>query len=45
LRVRVQARDPFYDQSHALAGNFSVGVERILRVSFNRQNEMHASLK
>jgi serine/threonine-protein kinase len=45
LRVRVQARDPFYDQSHALAGNFSVGAERILRVSFNRQNEMHASLK
>jgi len=45
LRVRVQSRDPFYDQSHALAGNFSVGAERILRVSFNKQNEMHASLK
>lgn len=45
LRVRVQARDPFSDQSHSVAGNFSVGAERILRVSFNKQNEMHASLK
>jgi hypothetical protein len=45
LRVRVQAHDPFYDQSHALAGNFSVGAERILRVSFDKHQEMHASLK
>jgi hypothetical protein len=45
LRVRVQARDPFSDQSHSVAANFSVGAERILRVSFNKQNEMHASLK
>jgi hypothetical protein len=41
----VQARDPFFDQSHALAGNFAAGAERILRVSFNKHNEMHASLK
>ena len=45
LRVRVQSRNPFYDQSHALAGDFPVGTERVLRVSFNKQNEMHASLK
>ena len=45
LRVRVQARDPFSDQSHSVAADFSVGAERILRVSFNKQNEMHASLK
>ncbi len=45
LRVRAQSRDPFFDQSNALAGNFPVGSERTLRVSFNRQNEMHASLK
>jgi serine/threonine protein kinase len=45
LRVRVQARNPFYDQSHALTGNFSVGTERILRVSFDKHDEMHASLK
>jgi serine/threonine protein kinase len=45
LRVRVQARNPFYDQSHALAGDFPVGAERVFRVSFNKHNEMHASLK
>jgi len=45
LRVRVQARNPFYDQSHALTGNFSVDAERVLRVSFDKHNEMHASLK
>ncbi|MFI5104404.1 MAG: hypothetical protein ACHP79_05720, partial [Terriglobales bacterium] len=45
LRVRVQARNPFYDQSHALTGNFSVGAERVLSVSFNKHFEMHASLK
>ena len=45
LRVRVQARNPFYDQSHALTGNFSVGAERILRVSVDKHNEMHASLR
>jgi serine/threonine-protein kinase len=45
LRVRVQSRDPFYDQSHALAGNFPMGAERTLRVSFNKHDEMHASLK
>lgn len=45
LRVRVQNRDPFYDQSHALAGNFLAGTERILRISFDKHNEMHASLK
>jgi hypothetical protein len=45
LRVRVQCRDPFYDQSHALAGNFPMGAEHILRVSFDKHNEMHASLK
>ena len=45
LRVHVQSRDPFYDQSHALAGNFQVGAEHILRVSFDKRNEMHASLK
>ena len=45
LRVRVQSRNPFYDQSHALAGDFPVGTERILRVSFDKHNEMRASLK
>ncbi|PYX31849.1 MAG: hypothetical protein DMG80_09340 [Acidobacteria bacterium] len=45
LRVRVQASSPFYDQSHALTGDFPVGTERVLRVSFNKQHEMHASLK
>jgi serine/threonine protein kinase len=45
LRVRVQSRNPFYDQSHALAGDFPVGSERVLRVSFDKHNEMHASLK
>jgi hypothetical protein len=45
LRVRVQASSPFYDQSHALTGDFSVDVERVLRVSFDKHNEMHASLK
>lgn len=45
LRVRAQSHDPFFDQSHTLAGNFPVGSERTLRVSFNKQNEMHASLK
>jgi serine/threonine protein kinase len=45
LRVRVQASDPFYDQSHSLAGDFPVGTERVLRVSFDRHHEMHASLK
>jgi hypothetical protein len=45
LRVRVQARNPFYDQSHALTGNFAVGAERVLRVSVNKNNEMHATLK
>ena len=45
LRVRVQSRSPFYDQSHALAGDFPVGSARVLRVSFDKHNEMHASLK
>jgi hypothetical protein len=45
LRVRVQASNPFYDQSHALTGDFPVGTERVLRVSFNKHHEMHASLK
>jgi serine/threonine protein kinase len=45
LRVRVQSRNPFYDQSHALAGDFPVGSERVLRVSFDKHNEIHASLK
>jgi hypothetical protein len=45
LRVRIQTRDPFSDQSHVLAGDFSVGSERILRVSFNKHSEMHAILK
>jgi serine/threonine protein kinase len=45
LRVRVQSRNPFYDQSHALAGDFPMGSERVLRVSFDKHNEMHASLK
>jgi eukaryotic-like serine/threonine-protein kinase len=45
LRVRIQTRDPFSDQSQVLAGDFSVGSERILRVSFNKHSEMHASLK
>jgi serine/threonine protein kinase len=45
LRVRVQARNPFYDQSHALTGNFSLGSEHVLRVSVDKHNEMHASLK
>jgi hypothetical protein len=45
LRVRVQSRNPFYDQSHALAGDFPVGSKRVLRVSFDKHNEMHASLK
>ena len=45
LRVRVQSRNPFYDQSHALAGDFPVGSERVLRVSFDKHNEMHASLR
>jgi serine/threonine protein kinase len=45
LRVRVQSRNPFYDQSHALAGDFPVGSNRVLRVSFDKHNEMHASLK
>jgi hypothetical protein len=41
----VQARNPFYDQSHALTGNFSLGSEHVLRVSVDKHNEMHASLK
>ena len=45
LRVRVQSRTPLYDESHALAGDFPVGTERVLRVSFDKHNEMHASLK
>jgi serine/threonine protein kinase len=45
LRVRVESRSPFYDQSHALAGDFAVGSERVLRVSFDKHNEIHASLK
>ncbi len=45
LRVHVQADNPFYDQSHALTGDFSVDIERVLRVSFDKHNEMHASLK
>jgi serine/threonine protein kinase len=45
VRVRVQSRSPFYDQSHALAGDFPVGSARVLRVSFDKHNEMHASLK
>jgi len=45
LHVRIQTRDPFSDQSQVLAGDFSVGSERILRVSFNKHSEMHASLK
>jgi hypothetical protein len=45
LRVRVQAHNPFYDQSHALAGDFPMGTERVLRVSFDKQSEMHASLR
>jgi serine/threonine protein kinase len=45
LKVRVQASNPFYDQAHALAGSFSVGDERILKVSFDKRSEMRASLK
>jgi serine/threonine protein kinase len=45
MRIRVQASNPFYDQSHILSGHFSDGSERVLRVSFSRQNEMTASLK
>jgi serine/threonine protein kinase len=45
MRIRIQASNPFYDQSHILSGNFPVGTERILRVSFNKHNEMTASLK
>jgi len=45
LRVRVQSSTPLYDESHALAGDFPVGTERVLRVSFDKHNEMHASLK
>ena len=45
LRVRVQGSDPFYDQSHVLAGEFPVGSERVLRVSFSKHDEMHAGLR
>jgi serine/threonine protein kinase len=45
MRIRVQARNPFYDESHILSGNFPVGTERVLRVSFSKHNEMTASLK
>jgi hypothetical protein len=45
MRIRVQARNPFYDQSHTLNGSFPVGTERVLRVSFTKHNEMIASLK
>ena len=45
LRVRVQSRNPFYDQSHELTGDFPVGSERVLRVSFDKHHEIHASLK
>jgi serine/threonine protein kinase len=45
MRIRIQASNPFYDQSHTLSGNFPVGTERVLRVSFSKQNEMTASLK
>lgn len=45
LRIRVQASNPSYDQSHILSGNFTVDTERVLRVSFSKHNEMIASLK
>jgi len=45
LRVRIQTSDPFSDQSHVLAGDFPVGSERILHVSFNKLSEMRAILK
>jgi len=45
MRIRVQASNPFYDQSHILSGNFPVGTERVLRVNFSKHNEMTASLK
>jgi serine/threonine protein kinase len=45
MRIRVQARNPFYDQSHILSGNFPVGTERVLRVTFSKRNEMTASLR
>lgn len=45
MRIRVQSRNPAYDQSHILSGNFPVGTERVLRVSFSKHNEMTASLK
>lgn len=45
MRIRVQAQNPFYDQSHILSGNFPVGAERVLRVTFSKRNEMTASLK
>jgi hypothetical protein len=45
LKVRVQARNPFYDQSHALSGSFSIGDQRVLKVTFDKRSEMRASLK
>jgi serine/threonine protein kinase len=45
IRIRVQARNPLYDQSHVLSGNFPMGTERVLRVSFNKHDEMTTSLK
>jgi serine/threonine protein kinase len=45
LRIRVQARNPFYDQSHTVSGSFPVGAERVLRVRFTKHNEMTAYLK
>jgi hypothetical protein len=45
MRVRIQASNPTYDQSHILRGTFAAGAERVLRVSFGRRDEMKASLK
>jgi serine/threonine protein kinase len=45
MRIRVQASNPFYDQSHILSGNFPVGTERVLHISFSKHDDMKASLK
>jgi hypothetical protein len=45
VRIRVQASNPSYDQSHMLRANFAVGTERVLRVSFSKHNELRATLK